>query len=495
MNKDFFNNINGFSLDKYQINSILNANKYSLIAAGAGSGKTLTLIGKIKYLIEIKQIKPEEILCISFTNEATKSLQKKLNNNKINCFTFHKLAIYILDLNNYDFELCSDNFLENIINFFFENLVYNNKLLKKNFKKLYKKLFLTKNSYQEIIKSNNFKKTINTIKTFINLYSTNCLTKEDFMNIFTKKDSPILLLIYSIINYYESEKEKTNLLDFDDLIKKALEIVKNKGIVPNFKEIIIDEYQDTSMLRLNFIKEIIEKTNANLTVVGDDFQSIYKFSGSDVNLFIDFSKYFPNASIHKIENTYRNSQELIKVAGNFVMKNKNQLKKDLKSNKTLDKPIKIIKEKDKRKTLINTIKYIDKNYQGEILILGRNNNDLYSYLNKNEIIFKNNGYFILNNFENINLRYLTVHKSKGLEGDNVIILNLENKTLGFPSQINDERIIKSIKKEENFLYAEERRLFYVALTRTKNYCFLLIPKNESVFVTEIKKDKQYIEYL
>ena len=273
------------------------------------------------------------------------------------------------------------------------------------------------------------------------------------------------------------------------MIKKAQEIVKNKGKTPFYKEIIIDEYQDTSLLRLNFIKSILESTQANLTVVGDDFQSIYKFSGCDLNLFLHFSDYFPRASIHKIENTYRNSQELIDVAGDFVMRNSGQIHKDLKSQKHLNKPIKLIREKEKRKSLLETILYVYEKYPGEILILGRNNHDLYLYLNQEEIDIKDSGHFVLKKYPSIPLRYLTAHKSKGLESDQVILINLENKTLGFPSQIEDPTIIKGIKKEENFLYAEERRLFYVALTRTKNYVFLLIPKNESIFVTEIKKDK------
>lgn len=495
MNNEIFNNINGYALDEQQRSSILNAKKYSLIVAGAGSGKTLTLIGKIKYLMEVKKIKPEEILCISFTNESTKSLQEKLGNKKIDCLTFHKLAIKLLDLNHYDFHICEEAFLRKCIDTFFECFLYPSPLLKKEFKKVYKKLFLSQKKYNEWIKGHKFKTTKKTIETFISLYNTNCLTKQEFMALFTKKNKSILLIIYSILQYYEKEKELQGLLDFDDLIKKAKDIVKKKGKTPFYKEIIIDEYQDTSLLRLHFIKSILDITNANLTVVGDDFQSIYKFSGCDLNLFLHFSDYFPGASIHKIENTYRNSQELINLAGGFVMQHKGQIHKDLKSKKSLEKPVKFIKEKEKRKTLLETILYVYKNYQGTLLILGRNNNDLYSYLQKEEIEVNDSGYFTLKKYPSIPLRYLTAHKSKGLESDQVILINLENKTLGFPSQIEDPSILKGIKKEENFLYAEERRLFYVALTRTKNYVFLLVPRNESIFITEIKKDKVNTEWI
>ena len=97
------------------------------------------------------------------------------------------------------------------------------------------------------------------------------------------------------------------------------------------------------------------------------------------------------------------------------------------------------------------------------------------------------------NDKNIDIRYLTIHKSKGLEEENIIIINLENKTLGFPSQIKDEKILNLISIKEKYPYAEERRLFYVALTRTKNYAYLLVPnKNPSIFIKEIKRKCQII---
>ena len=102
LNNEIFDNINGFSLDKEQRAAILTKSKYSIIVAGAGSGKTLTMIGKVKYLTEVKKVNPKHILCISFTNEATLSLKQKLNIPDIDVLTFHKLAIKILGMNNYD---------------------------------------------------------------------------------------------------------------------------------------------------------------------------------------------------------------------------------------------------------------------------------------------------------------------------------------------------------------------------------------------------------
>ncbi|MBQ6816943.1 MAG: UvrD-helicase domain-containing protein [Bacilli bacterium] len=157
-------------------------------------------------------------------------------------------------------------------------------------------------------------------------------------------------------SYLNSKKE----IDFSDMISLSTKHIKKYGYKNKIKYIIIDEFQDTSKVRFNLIKEILTKTNANLLVVGDDFQSIYRFTGCDLKLFLDFNLIFKNSKILKIENTYRNSQELIDIAGSFIMKNNNQLQKDLKSNKHTKYPVQIIYYKHIIKTFINLINYIYK---------------------------------------------------------------------------------------------------------------------------------------
>ena len=119
----------------------------------------------------------------------------------------------------------------------------------------------------------------------------------------------------------------------------------------NYQYVIIDEYQDSSLIRVNLIQKLIKLNNAKLLVVGDDWQSIYRFSGCDINIFLNFRKYFKKVKTLKIINTYRNNQELIKVASNFVMKNPYQIKKKLNSFKHNSKPIKIFYYKKKERFL------------------------------------------------------------------------------------------------------------------------------------------------
>ena len=124
-----------------------------------------------------------------------------------------------------------------------------------------------------------------------------------------------------------------------------------------------------------------------------------------------------------------------------------------------------------------------------ILILGRNNRDIYDVIDEN---FKLNsdGVLLFLEKKEISLRYLTVHKSKGLEEENVIVLHMENSIMGFPNQMIDDSVLKYVTcKEDKFLFSEERRLFYVAITRTKNITYLLVPKdNPSIFIKELLRD-------
>ncbi len=464
--------VGNYFLDNQQLEVVKSSSPYTLVVAGAGSGKTLTILGKIKYLIN-SGVKESEILCISFTKAASNSLKEKIMSElklNIDVYTFHKLALNILE-NKY--EIADPDTLDFICDEFFESDIKKHKLYKK-VKKLNKS------------ELNNLKVLI---KTFIHLFKCNNYKLEYFntilkkvnrlFNFHKKEEKEFLILALNIYLKYQDYLKNNGEIDFDDMLIYASSKVK-ESYNKNIKYIIIDEYQDTSYVRFELIKNIIEKTKSKLLVVGDDFQSIYRFTGCDINLFLNFTKFFNNAQILKIENTYRNSIELIKIAGSFVMKNKSQIKKNLKSNKHLTDPIEIIyykKMKDLKKLLYN----IDSN---DLLILGRNNKDIYNYIDKS-FIYKKGRYY----YKDISFKYMTVHKSKGLEASNVIILNMCNDILGFPSKIKEERILKYLTRYDKYPYSEERRLFYVALTRTKNKVYLFTPiKNESIFIKELKKD-------
>lgn len=331
--KDYFDNMYksidpNILLDDEQRIAILNDCKYNMIIAGAGCGKTLCIGSKVKFLVDIKKIRPRDIVIISFTNKAVIELKERINNlfkidTKI--LTFHKLGLIIL--NNKDYKILSDS--TNIIKeYIINNLYCDNKLLKEiscYFNKYFnipKYIFLFKsiNNYLKLLKIFNLKKDINYFDNFI-YYLSNILSKlkTNQINLNHFKDDNIKNFIKNLYDYYQNKLEKNNYLDFDDIIEKAY--LKLDEVKLNYKYIIVDEYQDISYQRFKLIKKISEVCDCKVVVVGDDFQTIYSFSGSDINLFYDFKKMFNPCSVCKITRTYRNSKELINIAGLFVMKN------------------------------------------------------------------------------------------------------------------------------------------------------------------------------
>ena len=446
-----------FELDEYQKEAVI-TNGNILLIAGAGAGKTFTITKKVEYLISQNICLPEEILIISFTNKSINDLKKKINYN-CSILTFHKLAIQILKDYNQEFNLVSDNYLYYVTNEFFYSLI-DVDLIKELL------LYFKEYNYQKFLNSFKYKEFSKVIVNIIKIYKTNGCTKDDIKRIY-KSNSFLGKYMYIIKNIYEQDLLANNSYDFDDLIIKATKILNNKY---RYKYIIVDEFQDTSQIRFNLINKLRILNDAHLFVVGDDYQSIYHFSGCNLNLFLDFAKLVPNSKILKLKYTYRNSQELINISANFIMKNTKQIKKDLISNKHIVKPIEFIYYLNPKKAFNKLYQNIKK-INSDLLVLGRNNKDIIKFS------------------DNKKINYLTVHSSKGLEAENVILINLVDDTYGFPNQIKNHKIIEELHpSDKEILFAEERRLFYVALTRTKNKVYILVPLfRKSCFIKELKK--------
>lgn len=419
-------------------------------------------MGKIKYLIEHEHIKEDEILCISFTNETVSNLYSKLKDMgyEIEVKTFHRLGLKFLENRNYS--IIEDNYLEYIIDEYFKSFIkYNKKRVR-----ILKNMLFTETSIDKILKSEEYKYIKELISTFIRLAKCNNYSLKDIYNVYKLEHFNNKLLLHNILDIYMiyiRELESLNKIDFDDMIIKAIDDVKYFNL--KYKYIIIDEFQDTSMIRYDLIKEIVKYTNAKVFVVGDDWQSIYRFSGCNLNLFINFNKYFEDCGYYYLKYTYRNSNSLIKLSSSFIMKNKKQLGKSIVSNKDIDFPVVILFEYTVEEVL-NMVGSED------TLILGRNNSDI------KDIEYENK---------------LTIHRSKGLEAENVILVNSDS----IPNTIKNEDILKYVLNDKDYvLYEEERRLFYVALTRTKNRIFIMVNKRISPFVKElIHNYKDYIRIL
>lgn len=486
----FFDNINGCRLDNSQRKVVLDDSDNLLVIAGAGSGKTLTIVGKIKYLILRKGINYRDILCISFTNETVNNLKNKIGYD-IDCYTFHKLSLRILKECNYHYVIVDSDMLNFLVEEYFDVLVLENGYLEYVLE--YFQFLLEKKLTYNEIRTFYYKQFIlykRTIISFINRIKCNNHDYFDILDYLIKnkryhkdiqeKNKTFLIIALDIYRLYLEEIRAYDGVDFDSMISESIQVVKEKGMYHNYKYIIIDEFQDTSLVRYHLIKEIKEKTQAKIMCVGDDYQSIYAFSGCDLDLFVNFSKYFPKTRILFINKTYRNCYEIVNTTCKFVSRNRYQMKKVIKANFILPKPFKIVYyDTDYRVKFYKLLDYLIEQGKTKILVLGRNNDDINCLVSqvKNDIFV----------YRGCTIKYLTVHRSKGLEEDNVILINCNDDFLGFPNKIRDDLIFELIaRKKEKILYPEERRLFYVALTRTKQCVYVMSQKNRiSPFVLEI----------
>lgn len=488
MEEDILNDIEGYPLDYEQRQVVMDSSDSLLVVAAAGSGKTLTIIGKIRYLIEIQKVPPEEILCLSFTNDTVTSLKRKLKehyNYNVSVFTFHKLSLEILKGDS--FSISSSDYLSYTVHEYFLGIIEAYpKLMRYLLLYFHKSPFSLKN-YQKLKKESQFEELILELISTISRMKAEKLSKEELFSSMgiSLKERFLRKLLYILLNEYEIELRSQGLIDFDDMIELAYQKVK-LGNIKKYQYILIDEYQDTSNIRFSLVQVIKKQTGAKLMVVGDDFQSIYRFSGCKLELFTNFSKYFPEAHTLKLENTYRNSQELIDIAGSFILKNKKQLRKNLKSEKRLLNPVRIIWYQNEKEEFLHLISTLFHEGKKNIMILGRNNRDIEEILS-NEFDYQN-GTLTWKIHPEMNLYYKTVHRSKGLEEETVIVIHLEHTRNGFPNLKKESRIVRKLfRQEDTYLYSEERRLFYVALTRTKNEVYLLSSKKRpSLFVLELK---------
>ncbi|RZG76208.1 UvrD-helicase domain-containing protein [Acinetobacter sp. WCHAc060025] len=309
----------------------------------------------------------------------------------------------------------------------------------------------------------------------------------------TLRQSLFLELFSKVYTKYEEALNTNKECDFDDLLIESARLVNENQYKSPFKLIIVDEFQDTSQSRARFIQALLKQVpEAKLFCVGDDWQAIYRFAGSDINIFTQFEKVFGYTKQTQLTQTFRSNQGIANVASSFIQKNKAQMQKVVKAiDPTINRVIEInfsTKNKDINNYLVNTILKINEENVGNakkktIYILGRYNKD------------KPNLTTILPFLGNCTVQFKTIHSSKGLQADYVILLGLNKGNSAFPSEKEDDPLLNLVLPQpETHAFAEERRLFYVALTRAKEKVYL-IGERDSVFLGEITKDPDFKDFI
>lgn len=292
----------------------------------------------------------------------------------------------------------------------------------------------------------------------------------------------IFKIIYLKYEEYLSERKE---IDFSDLIRISTDALSSGNISLNFTRVIVDEYQDISNGRYLLLNQIIKQSeDCRIMCVGDDWQSIYGFTGSDVEKSTDFSSFFRYSKIVPLDRTFRFTKPIIDLSSDFIQKNNIQIKKYLKGrDSAVPHPLNLFSFKDKSSVdicmaldAINEQK--PKGLKWDVFLLGR-----YKKCEPSNI------HELKNKYIDLNIEFLTIHASKGREANAVVILNIEGGKWGFPSHIESDPIMSLvIPSEDKFEFSEERRVMYVAMTRAKEIvCFLCRTDFPSDFFPELKQ--------
>ena len=467
-------------LDREQRKSIYDPARFNLVVAGAGSGKTTTILGKILYLLQSGFASPSEILVLSFTHDSATELRERFSREYYQTFaeqillgkspppnitieTFHSLALKLLRSLWPDFSVVAD-----------------------------------KTDPADDPSSDSDDKTTLTsiVREFLDLHE---LESEIVMQITSKFSlEEYRKLFLTVLEQYQRElsellaKHQTT---FSGLIKMAIRYLRSGQIKTRYRYIIVDEYQDLSALRQEFLRLLIESSQVSLFAVGDDWQAIYGFSGSRVDFTLNFRKFWGDFSLHRISKTYRFGPTLARLSSSFIMQDRAQIRKQIQSQKedALEPVVEISGDSERLDLEVLTHYFESLPRDSSILLLGRFQVDQFRLLHCTQFNLTSNGVEFRPR-PDLKIRFLTVHQSKGLEADYVILLNNRDAKLGFPAHVKDPPLKTELIKiaEELSLDQvsanEERRLFYVALTRAKKQVILLtVDGKESSFIKELRR--------
>jgi DNA helicase-4 len=288
---------------------------------------------------------------------------------------------------------------------------------------------------------------------------------------------------------YQQHLTDTQTIDFDDMIGNAIFYIESDRYLSNFTHILVDEFQDISATRARMIKALLaQRPESTLFCVGDDWQAIYQFTGSDVSITKQFEQHFGIAATSVLDTTFRFNNKIGDVASSFVMQNPAQINKQIQSfHQVQQAAVSLLKTANNNAGVEEALSLINDKVKtsASVLILVRFSHDRPDISR------------LKNNYPKLQLKIMTAHGSKGKEADYVIILGLQKGKFGFPSEkISNTLLDMVLPIADTYAHAEERRLFYVALTRAKHHVYLISDgNNTSDFVRElINNDNDIIQH-
>ncbi|WP_084130587.1 UvrD-helicase domain-containing protein [Demequina sp. NBRC 110055] len=326
------------------------------------------------------------------------------------------------------------------------------------------------------------------IRTFMAHVKSGSLTRADLEDRLTARPTfdtartrLFLDLYWRIHDVWEADLRAADAVDFDDMLARAAGALEADPALARWDLVMVDEFQDTSRTRARVVRALLAPGRRHLLAVGDDWQAINRFAGADLDVMTHFAGFFGPSLTRRLETTFRCTQATADVAGRFVSRNPAQLAKSVRSAAgTGGAPVVVVRvarEEDIPGAIGARLRDIARKHpQASVDVLGRYRAD--RDLLPREVP------------RGLRTAFRTIHASKGLEADHIVVPHLVAGRRGFPSTIEDDPLLAlAMAEPDDFPYAEERRLLYVALTRARRTVTVVtVAGRESPFVLELLDD-------
>lgn len=335
------------------------------------------------------------------------------------------------------------------------------------------------------------------VRTFMAHVKSNSLTHSDIEarlrtspNVAAVRTRLFLRIYWQIHDEWQRRLVADGSVDFEDMLVSAAEHLE-AGHDPGFDLVLVDEFQDASQARARLVRALVSRPNRYLFAVGDDWQAINRFAGSDLSVMTRFDEWFGRSTQLALTTTFRCPQTICDVASRFVSKNPEQFDKAMHSAQSgPGTPVRVVFDDDPRRAVAAVLSRLSAAVTPGTVPQGRNGEVTVDVLGRYG--FQRD--LVGRTPSNLTVRFRTVHSSKGLEADHIIVVGLDTTRYGFPSGIADDPVLDlAMPIPEAFPHAEERRLFYVALTRARRDVTVVAPPvRMSPFVSEIIDDPNVV---
>ncbi|MBM7035754.1 DNA helicase IV [Vibrio ulleungensis] len=485
----FFSQIERAPLNHSQQVAVLIDEDNTLVLAGAGTGKTSVITAKIAYLLQSHQLQAENMVVLAFGNEASKEMRRRLDSRigssaiNVRVNTFHKLAMHIV----HTVENQAPSF-SSIATNLKQKQAWCSQWLREHwgnpahFRRWQKHLSQWPIAYlsgdEALIEQVENPRLIAWLEQQVSGLSGENLDKKSIQQQlidhtdYSRLNSELQLCWPAYVawkKYLNAQGE----YDFDSMIIKATQYLNKGKFKGDWQFLAVDEFQDISPMRLAFLESLkLNNPDMSLFAVGDDWQSIYRFSGSDIALTTQFSNRFYPAKIHHLDRSYRCNSQIAAVAERFIGQNPSQLAKSIVAQRSADEASVTVFSQSH---LFARLKKLDDSltHTHSVLVLGRNHRHQPADVKEWS-----------STFQHLEFQFMTCHASKGQESDYVVVVGVNNNE--FPAKERTSHLVEALRdRDEGIEHAEERRLMYTAMTRAKEHVFICYDAAASTFIDEL----------